>query len=90
MKKITTFQQVKTRGGVTYLVGKLSGVDVCLAPSGATDRDGNSLWHLIAKQPHHQIRGRHAELLTGGCVLVQLAKPAAPPRRQSRRRSASK
>lgn len=90
MKRIGVFHQVRTRGGIEYFIGTLSGIDVCLARTGATDREGNPLWDLVSKKPQAVIRGREAELLNGGCVLIQLDGMSAARLQRPRRRSANK
>ena len=90
MKRIGVFHQVRTRSGTEYFIGTLSGMDVCLARTGATDREGNPLWDLVSKKPQAVIRGRQAELLDGGCVLIQLDEMERSSATRARRRSANK
>lgn len=90
MIKLSQFKQLKSAQGTHYFVSELSGVMVCLAPTGERDAHGNPLWNLIAKDPKTVIRGRSAEMLNGGCVLVRLASTAPPaatptPRRARKR-----
>ena len=90
-REIASFSQVKTPSGHAYLVGKLSGVDVAVAPTGEHDEDGNEIWRMIADRPTVTAPTHDTELLEGGCALVTL-KPRdiiAEPLRRRKRRAAS-
>lgn len=88
MRDIADFKQLRSASGELYFVGQLAGVMVGLLPTGRRDEHGNPVWRLIAKTPKTTLKGRAAELLTGGCVLVRIdqlgsqSKPR-PPRRIS-------
>jgi hypothetical protein len=84
MKKLTSFRQVRTRNGVVYFIGKLSGIEVCLVPAGMRDDKGNPLWELIATTNHVAAPTHVAEVLDGGCLLVRLAEPKPPSTKSPR------